>query len=253
MAKTIVGFYHVAMMCDWLTLVKNQVAKLKKHSLINYELGDRGHAGTGSLIYLCAVGPKEEYDKMPQLHPRIIPIHVSDNLLDYEHPTIEKIHELSKEESFYCLYFHTKGVSLPIYKDDKKKLAERFHKPHIVKRFGRPGYEELAKNTRNWRLFLEYFTIQKWSNNMLFLERFDCVGPRWIKEGFPHFSGNFWWANSEYLRKLESVYTFPFTQKDYRFRPEAWIGQNPNVRAKSLSNIKMHYYSSMPPRAYQNS
>jgi hypothetical protein len=241
-----IGFYHVALMCDWLTLLKTQVAKLHKFSLIN-----SGSSGTESLVYLCAVGPKKEYNRMPQLHPRIIPIHISDNIHDYEHPTIEKLHNMAKEEDFYCFYFHTKGVSLPLYKNDKEKLAERFHKPHIVKRFGKPSYDELAKNTLHWRLFLEYFTIQKWTDNVLFLERFDCVGPRWIKEGFPHFSGNFWWANSEYLRKLESVYTFPFTQKDYRFRSEAWIGQNPNVKVKSLSKLKMHYYDSLPPRAYK--
>jgi hypothetical protein len=235
-----IGFYHVAMMCDWRSLLQKQIAKLHKSSLIKE-----------SIIHLCAVGSKEEYNKMPQLHPRIIPVHISDNLLDYEHPTIEKLHELSKQEDFYCFYFHTKGVSLSSYKNDKKKFRERFYKPAMVKRFGKLSYKEIAKNTLHWRLHLEYFTIQKWTDAILLLERFDCVGPHWITGGFKHFSGNFWWANSEYLRTLESVYTFPFTKKDYRFRSEAWVGQKENVKAKSLSNLRMHYYESLPPRFYK--
>ena len=35
------------------------------------------------------------------------------------------------------------------------------------------------------------------------LRNHDLVGVHWRDKPFPHFSGNFWWARNEYLRRLE--------------------------------------------------
>ena len=106
------------------------------------------------------------------------------------------------------LYMHTKGITRP-FTDEK----------HFPSNTGRAC-------TYNWRNCMQYYCIKQYKECINQLSTHDIVGVRWKKSPVPHFSGNFWWANTDYVATLES----PLTQSRYwrwgRFSCEYWIGGN---------------------------
>jgi hypothetical protein len=92
----------------------------------------------------------------------------------------------------------------------------------------------ISKQTNRWRKVLEYGVIEKWNDNIQSLENgYDASGILWLGN---HFSGNFWWAKSSYLKRLPR----PVLEKwdccpadnfwNTRVRYEFWIGlMNPKV------------------------
>ncbi len=63
------------------------------------------------------------------------------------------------------------------------------------------------------------------------LDTHDVCGGGWQLEGFgdrrPHFSGNFWWANSDYVKTLPP----PLSLNRFdRYQAEFWIGSGPAIR-----------------------
>ena len=83
----------------------------------------------------------------------------------------------------------------------------------------------LKKNfALEWRKYLEYFLIEKHSLCLSLLANFKCVG---VNQYFyfdaknkykNHFSGNFWWARSDYIKTLPLVETTPD-----RYSVEHWL------------------------------
>ena len=119
-----------------------------------------------------------------------------------------------KNLDYKILYFHTKGVT-------KESL-----------------------NGESWRLYMEYFVIDKWKECIEYLNNYDAVGSNlkilgpttwsdgtqsWEKEGTQHFVGNFWWANASYVNTLNDE----FLKSDFRLDREFWIGTG-NGKMKSL-------------------
>ena len=105
----------------------------------------------------------------------------------------------------YILYYHSKGVS-------------------------RTG--NLA--VREWRRVMEYFCVERWREAVSTLERgADMAGVNWEEVPYPHFSGNFWWARSEYVSGMQplqrhsligSVEQFPSILHSPRHDAELWPG-----------------------------
>lgn len=113
-----------------------------------------------------------------------------------------------KDEA-YVFYFHSKGVSHSL--EEKK-----FH---------------------NWRKILDYYTIKQWKLNLKLLLRHAVVGCFLCKYPTYHFSGNFWWARTEYLMKL------PNCGNRY-LSPEMWIGGNyDRNRFVTFTNEKKFNYN----------
>ena len=94
---------------------------------------------------------------------------------------------------------------------------------------------EYSKNS--WRIYLEYFAIQRWKECIEKLEEYDTVGTEFIKESNYwdskknwreefnwHYSGIFWWANSSYIQKLDPNYLYTDHDNNLRMRPEFWVG-----------------------------
>jgi len=62
--------------------------------------------------------------------------------------------------------------------------------------------------------------VSHWRECVEFLNEYDAVGCRWRRDPWRHFSGNFWWATSEYLSSLAPI------SYDHRDNAESWIGQS---------------------------
>lgn len=134
----------------------------------------------------------------------------------------------------YVLYFHTKGIS------------------------------KLSPATEDWRRYMEYFVIEKWKDCINKLnEGFDCCGVLWNTDTpigvFPHFSGNMWWANTNYINTLNHSYL----DLDWRYYREFWIGSNLNAKVYEFHNSglndewsliagKGHYDVLYPKSNYEN-
>jgi hypothetical protein len=80
------------------------------------------------------------------------------------------------EKNTPMLYVHTKGVS---------------HTHPIIK-----------KNINAWTRYLDLYTINKWEECVEGLKENDAAGGFYADDVIKHFQGNFWWANSEYLKTL---------------------------------------------------
>jgi hypothetical protein len=88
--------------------------------------------------------------------------------------TLFEILRRAQEEDFYALYFHAKGCT---------------HGPD-------------NHNIKDWRELMEYFLLDQWSKAVEALKTNDTVGVNNSTWPVPHYSGNFWWARSAYLRHL---------------------------------------------------
>ena len=110
----------------------------------------------------------------------------------YETCTINKIWYASREEDdFIVLYLHTKGV----------------------------GYNGYDLRITNWTNFMAYFNIERHSDCLEQLENgADVVGVHISNSLMIHYSGNFWWSKSSYIRRSTQF----CTQYTY-CAPEYWI------------------------------
>lgn len=160
----------------------------------------------------------------------------SDNLKLSECVTINMLREVVMQERCKAFYVHTKGVTKP-----------------------------KSKSARDWRQYMEYFTICHHYDCRRFLEVADAVGVNWhYGSGYlgaaavakPHFSGNFWWSKYDYLKTLPelnaetSVYKgikrYAGIELPTRWDAEFWIGRgNPTV--VELWNSGVHHGSRVYP------
>lgn len=108
----------------------------------------------------------------------------------YESVTLNKLWYASQEEEFNVLYLHSKGVSY----NGKNDLVTK------------------------WVEYLTYFNIDCYSDCLKQLEDNDVVGVNISNYIMLHYSGNFWWSKSSYIKK-STQYCFYYTYN----APEYWI------------------------------
>lgn len=120
------------------------------------------------------------------------------------------------------------------------------------------GMTSLSKQVNRWRKVLEYGVIERWHDNINALNKgYDVSGIIWNYDSY-HFSGNFWWAKSSYIKTLPR----PVIEKwkrhllppgeswNSRLRYEGWIGINfpkANIvyKNKCIDNGNFLYYHSL--------
>lgn len=107
---------------------------------------------------------------------------------------------------------------------------------------------------KDWHDMMLHINVAEWRICVSKLkEGYDTVGANWLHyHEHPHYSGNFWWATSKYIKSLpifslpttyDGPSQFGFNISNNRLDPELWIGMNkPN--AYSLFDFKEnHYYT----------
>jgi hypothetical protein len=148
-------------------------------------------------------------------------IGISSDLNLYETSTINLLYEHSKHEDFEVLYIHTKGV--------------RHNNSNL--------------NVTDWVNYLSYFNIYKHEICISHLKEYDAVGVNLKREpnsNIPiHFSGNFWWSKSSYIKTLQKCEHTCYNS------PEFWVTSMNNGKYLSLweSNIN-HYEVPYKPSQY---
>jgi hypothetical protein len=93
--------------------------------------------------------------------------------------TLDFLRLKSQQKDFKLLYLHSKGTS--------------YH-----------ATSYLRANIQAWVDYMEYFVIERWRDCVDILDTYDTCGVD-LHENPSYYSGNFWWANSSYIRKLPIV------------------------------------------------
>ena len=188
--------YHVAAMGNWKEVVIEQLKLLKESGLDNIRYT---HVGDGA-DWLASTF------KDCGLHSVLV--RSDPNIMHYETFAMLEIERLAKAELVDrpILYFHTKGVS---------------NSGHAGK--------------RAWRRTMDENTVRQWKQNVVYLnEGYDAVGVCWTKSGEQHFSGNFWIASPDWIRRLPDYVAYHHSKQCVRYSCELWIGALQWCRAYSL-------------------
>lgn len=102
-----------------------------------------------------------------------------------ENHTMRKIWNDSQNEDMKILYLHSKGITSTI-----KHLQISQYNASTFKTY------------YYWRQFLNWGVIENWRKCYEALRINDIAGVNYYNEPSKHFSGNYWWANSSYIKRL---------------------------------------------------
>ncbi len=193
-------FHHNLLLYNWYDIVDEQIFLIKKYGLYD----------ECSNITIIDIN-NDQSDKFREL------INKNDNLKKWhllitnenkcEYDCLNLIKNFSKINKSYICYFHTKGA----------------------------GSVGLKQNIglQTWRQLLNHFILTKWEECIKLLKNNDVVGvTKYSYQGHDNFSGNFWWAKTEYLNTLNDV-----SYTDNRYIYENWILSNPLNKSSDIFNI----------------
>ena len=131
--------------------------------------------------------------------------------------TLKKLQEYARSSPVNkkILYCHLRGVTTP-------------NNPHIA----------------TWRNYLIHHNITNFRKAYYALDEYDACGVDLItKDRWPnadHFSGNFWWANSDYIKKLPNISDISRPDSEtiltLRHNGEFWIGMG-GGNLKSMHDV----------------
>ena len=139
----------------------------------------------------------------------------------FEGQTLKELYLHSLKNDGYVCYLHNKGVT------------ENFYNTWGV--FGEDS---------RWRRYMQDHCIGRWRECIEKLdEGYDAVGANYFKDFYP-FAGNFWWATTEHIKKLDDPldadkYYNNNSPTNYRYAFELWIGtKEPKIHYIDIRQIE---------------
>jgi len=191
-ARKIIGFWHIGALGDWARIAGEQYAKLRASGL--YDASQK--------IVVGFIGGQDRLSELtfPMVGDPKFDLFTTADVEDYEFPTLARLWREAQQtaEPFLCYYLHTKGAS----------LAET----------------PRQRTTEAWRRYMEHFTVENWQDCAAMLSMYDTCGVE-LQSEESHYSGNFWWATSDYLRKLPDGDDYWRQNKDNRIAAEFYLCQ----------------------------
>ncbi len=145
--------------------------------------------------------------------------------------TLKKMaNELTAEgELAYIGYIHSKGTLTPDF----------------------AGHSAVS----DWRRYMQHFAVYRHLEVFRLLEFYDTVGVDLKRSPGWHYSGNFWWARSDYVAALPELMTAELPgMPSARHRAEFYIASNANARHFSMWDSGIHVFDranhAYPPERY---
>ena len=212
--KKIVGYFHVCQLGEWV----------KSFDLIFDCLRKSGLYETTNEIRLGVVCPDKKIIQDYRLEYDKVKICVVDIPQQYERPTLLSMSRMSEEEdeTLYW-YVHTKGI----------------------RHFGLPQED----NVIDWIKLMLYWNVERWEDAVRSLDKYETYGCNWnCGPTGCHYSGNFWWAKSEHVRKL------PKSIPENYNGPEDWVTiKKEKAYCPFSSGLQGfgHYYNRYPESNYR--
>jgi hypothetical protein len=200
----IYGFYHLCTIGKWKEIFDNQISTIQQSSLYDVTIK----------IFVSVVGPERDSVVFPDKFEIIFK---SDIMNNYERNILQHMHQFCKEnDDIKVWYIHSKGV-------------RHSHKPLI-------NVHGSWNNIMAWRKYMEYFMITKYEKCLESLETSDTCGVNLHTYPYTHYSGNFWWANGNYVRTLNKEIC-----NDY-LAPEMWICSGTNSKNHCVHESNVDHY-----------
>ena len=100
-------------------------------------------------------------------------------------------------------------------------------------------------NVKAWVNYMEYFLIEKYLICLDELKTHDTVGVDFHPTPMKHYAGNFWWANSNYVKQRKNFEGSLNSSKEIthpRWYCEFWVLDRDDVKAKSLHQSNVDLY-----------
>lgn len=175
-------------------------------------------------IYICFIGSEEipiDYLDIAKYDDNnlIKLIKVSDNLQEYEIPTLQFLYDFCLQNPTHnVLYLHTKNVGKEVNFCIEDQIEYMLH-----------------------------FLVSKYDVCLEKLMYYDACGVDLRDEPMLHFSGNFWWSTADNIISLPSPLEFndidkyPNPLNSVRHNSEFWICYN-NKKYYSLWDCKINVY-----------
>jgi hypothetical protein len=193
-AERLIVLWHCAILGGCFQIAEEQLAAL---------------AACGLTSVLCThLGPglAQVQETAARKGIQLIVMDSDPNVDHYETRAMETIEKLARWHQGAFLYLHTKGASAP-FDEDKAR----------------------------WRRLMQRELVDNWRLHLPRLADHDVIGVDWISwPPHPHFSGNFWLARADWIRKLPSFSSWHRSLGFVRFSCEFWIGAAPTPRVGSL-------------------
>lgn len=205
------GVVHICQLGDW----KRSLSMLMK-SIVSSGLYDISES-----IDFCVVSNNFEHIQigLPKIHQ-----YYKGPASLYERPALLHLREkaTSDTEEVYYWYLHTKGLRW----------------------FG----TEREENVLDWIELLLYWNVQKWKEAVKQLQNgYDVYGCNQTYAPINHYSGNFWWSSSSYLKTLPDRIDEGYND------PEFWIMRSSPrwfcVHRSGLEGMG-HYFHRYPSLLY---
>ena len=198
MLSTKIGiFYHVYQVNNWQDIFSEQMNLIKDSGL--YNAAEFINIGiNGDMVY--------------QTDDNKISCNINSNPQMEEADTLKRLEDFASINNNYkILYIHTKGVTIN------------------------------TDQVNDWRKYLNYYNIEKWQEVLTLLDEHDTVGCNYMEDTpygkHPHYSGNFWWARSEYINTLDEKYL----NSNFRFDREFWIGSGKGKKFEINNSTENQY------------
>lgn len=145
------------------------------------------------------------------IHDKIKVINYSKDMSLCEKPALNLMNHFAKVYDCNILYLHTKGT--------------HSNSPQVT----------------DWRNMMMYFMVEQWEICLKHLKKYSVVGTNYQGSPHKHFSGNFWWTTSSYI-KNKSIIT-----STNRHDCEWYILQDTESHF-SMHNSNIDHYQQLYPR-----
>lgn len=182
-------FYHVFVHERWELICSEQIHRLYASGL--YGVCDFVHVG----------------------------VNVSTQAQTHRHPYTDTMFRDGKFRVQSNQHIHTETETLKALRDFCKNNED-----YKVLYFHTLGGSNNYLNKQNWRLYLEYFVVDKWKECIELLNSYDCVGAEYHQHR-NIYSGNFWWATAKHINALHPNFldSLEIEHKNYRNLCEIWV------------------------------
>jgi glycosyltransferase involved in cell wall biosynthesis len=198
----IVGLYYIWLGGGYKSIVQQQLDTLKKSGLYD---------ASSKILCFISGEDKEHYINYLNTFDKLEIIYSKDNL--FEKFALNNYKQYITFEKYNLYYFHSKGTS-----HSNNKCIE------------------------DWVKYLNYFILGKWKICTELLNYFDCVGCALKQFPKKHYSGNFWWSNSENLNKLSVI-------GNGYLDPEMYVCSDPHVNCVEIHNSSINHGNTEYPIA----
>lgn len=221
--KDIYIFFHICCINNYVEVATDMIEEIIQAGL--YEKSKK-------IFYTLLGEPNSHLKNKLNKLSKFELLYFSKDVLEVEYPTLINLYNFSKSTDGFILYIHTKGVSKP---QDVFKIQ--------------------------WRKRLIQKIIREYKTCISFLnEGCDLAGSGWKENQksqsteydmgeFEHFSGNFWWANSMFIKSLPNISDikdncYKLKTSDfhaYRVKCEFWLGMRKAIKIGINGELNKEY------------